>query len=349
MAAKKKPSARKPTTKRKPRSKTGSPRPSAPKLRIANLREDSSASPLLTKFCSYMVAPYAFRFDLKGTWKGPLVERQRSLAICDGLVRQILPIALNSESHMAAAVALQGLPELTSENIGIVASVVANVFTNLENFNGPDTPGVSSVYLTYEALAAAAELSWISASVTEYERIGYDAAVAIIKTTETKASKLDIAKAINSIIDAILAVKIPDNLKENPWDARRARSTGRGTGASRGTVTPKGPIIPGGVQDMPNKALEAGKIAGGEPNTIIVAEALRQHQGSQVEAQKIRDELETTDAREEYDDIDDGYGNIVKTPRRLPPHDTAVSNPRYGRAYNPRGGGSSGPPTRRGR
>ena len=48
MAAKKKPSARKPTTKRKPRSKTGSPRPSAPKLRIANLREDSSASPLLT-------------------------------------------------------------------------------------------------------------------------------------------------------------------------------------------------------------------------------------------------------------------------------------------------------------
>ena len=55
------------------------------------------------------------------------------------------------------------------------------------------------------------------------------------------------------------------------------------------------------------------------------------------------------DALEEYDDIDDGFGNIVRTPRRLPPHETVASNPRYGRAYNPRGGGSSGPPTRRGR
>lgn len=334
MAAKKKPSARKPTTKRKPRSKTGSPRPSAPKLRIANLREDSSASPLLTKFCSYMVAPYAFRFDLKGTWKGPLVERQRSLAICDGLVRGVLPIALNSENHTAAAVALQGLPALTSENIGIVASVVANVFTNLENFNGPDTPGVSSVYLTYEALAAAAELSWVSASVTEYERIGYDAAVAIIKTTETKASKLDIANAINNIIDAVLAVKIPENLKENPWDARRARlGGGRGTVSSRGTVTARGQAA---ASPTTTTAQAAGVAAGGDPAAVAAAEALLQHQGSQVEA---------AEALADYD-VNLGPGDYLSG---LPPHETAVSNPRYGRAYNPRGGGSSGPPTRRGR
>jgi hypothetical protein len=339
MAAKKKPSPRKPTTKRKPRSKTGSPRPSAPKLRIANLREDSSASPLLTKFCSYMVAPYAFRFDLKGTWKGPLVERQRSLAICDGLVRRILPIALKSENHDAAGIALQGLPELTSENIGIVASVVANVFTNLENFNGPDTPGVSSVYLTYEALAAAAELSWVSASVTEYERIGYDAAVAIIKTTETKASKLDIAKAINEIIDAILAVKIPENLKENPWDARRSRLAGsRGTVSSRGTVTSRGQTAP------PTAAQTAGTATGATPADVATAEAvMQQHAASSEETEKSLEDYRTNLASWDDSSSLPLFGDDPSEPGER------SGNPRYGRAYNPRGGGSSGPPTRRGR
>ena len=103
MAAKKKPTARKTTTKRKPRSKTGSPRPSAPKIRIANLREGNSASPLLTKFCASMVMPYRIQSDLRGSWQGPLIEKRRAIIICDGLVRRILPIALNSEQHMAAA------------------------------------------------------------------------------------------------------------------------------------------------------------------------------------------------------------------------------------------------------
>ena len=169
-----------------PRKSSKSTGRSANKGRLVQFK---SVSPLLNRFFQGLPAIYpVLKPLLKGSWKGPLLEKVRALAICDSVLRKVVPTGLDrdiesTDAQKAAAQKLRELPEINEVTANhVTLDQVIEIYLSvvpLDTRSPFVSIGVHALWLGTNALARAIlGTNYDRATTKEYVQLGKEAAAA---------------------------------------------------------------------------------------------------------------------------------------------------------------------------
>jgi hypothetical protein len=151
----------------------------------SGLRINVSASPLLVKFCESTGELFSIDHDLKGSWQGPLLEKVRAYVLCDGIIREVLPIVLKLEGNSDAARALSSYPQINDTNAGMATATLAEIYKSIEDRSGVrNKDSVNAVWMAIQALDYTSALEDLYGLADDYHRIGYTAGRCVVRVTE---------------------------------------------------------------------------------------------------------------------------------------------------------------------
>ena len=173
-----------------------------------------SASPLLTRFLQGIPSIYpVLKPLLKGSWSGPLLEKVRALAICNTVLRSIVPLGLDIDGKSAAASELRALPEINEEaaNQETLKQVlqIYLALVPLETRMPVVSPAIHSLWLGHNALARTILGTNYDRATTEvYKQIGKEASTAITQVMVMPKAYDSVFKDIETLLKTLDSVEL---------------------------------------------------------------------------------------------------------------------------------------------
>jgi hypothetical protein len=173
-----------------------------------------SASPLLTRFLQGIPSIYpVLKPLLKGSWSGPLLEKVRALAICNTVLRSIVPLGLDIDGKSAAASELRALPEINEEAANQeTLKQVLQIYLSLvpiESMMPVVSPAIHSLWLGHNALARTIlGMNYDRATTEVYKQVGKEASTAITQVMVMPKAYDTVFKDIETLLKTLDSVEL---------------------------------------------------------------------------------------------------------------------------------------------